>query len=224
MQPTSRPFIRAMPGAFQLQEEAINVLASLNVLYFIGSDRIAQHVLTSEQVLNSVHHNGNRFPARFDVRHATDRLAQQAANAGLEGFFAFDVVVQQAGPDINIEFIECNPRPNGSTYYGMMAIGSASLARGLASTYQPHSARWPICRFRPAYFTTVSAVGAWPSSVGGPSGMASSASSWLATNTGSSGSSSSSRTFSDPELPSTPGKPTSSPGAYSSFLDSTATT
>lgn len=124
-----RTAIGNMPGAYQLQAEVPRVVASLNVLYF-AHNGIAEHVLTTEQILDGVQHGGNRYPSRFDPRNVSDQLAQAAVDEGLEDFFAFDVTVDEAG---ELEFIECNPRINGSTYYGMMAyrLGVAGPWAGL---------------------------------------------------------------------------------------------
>ncbi len=110
--------IRRIAGDYQLQTP-VEHIASLNVQYYADGTGDTRHVATSEQILkNGTIHQGNRYPSRFNPRALTDPLAAAAARLGARGIFAFDVLVT---PDGRFILIECNPRPNGATYYTIVA-------------------------------------------------------------------------------------------------------
>ncbi len=126
---------------FQVQK-GVNAITFLNVQYSATRGK-SEFVATTEQELNGFAHDGNRHPSRFNPRHITDPLAAQAAEDGLEGVYAFDVAVligddpeehperqesasgaqgqpaEGGQPDMVV--IECNPRPNGSSYFTAVA-------------------------------------------------------------------------------------------------------
>jgi hypothetical protein len=107
--------IAQMPGPFQLQAK-VKHEAAINVLYYAHNGRV-DHIITTQQLVEGSQHKGNIFPTRYDPRFLTDKAAA-AVSRSMEGFFGFDGLVDAAG---DFWFMECNPRPNASTYYAVTA-------------------------------------------------------------------------------------------------------
>ncbi len=107
-----------MEDEYQVQN-GVDAFDFLNVQYFI-KDGKAYHVATTGQLLEGSVHAGNRHPSEFDPRGVSDRAALLAAAMGAEGLVAFDVAAIRPPEDGSaynpFELIECNPRPNGSSY------------------------------------------------------------------------------------------------------------
>lgn len=109
---------REMEDEYQVQN-GVDAYDFLNVQYYI-KDGVAYHVATTGQILEGSVHAGNRHPSEFDPRGVSDQAAVLAAAMGAEGLIAFDVAAirpPEDGSSYNpYELIECNPRPNGSSY------------------------------------------------------------------------------------------------------------
>ncbi len=107
-----------MTDAYQVQN-GVDADDFLNVQYYI-KDGKAYHVATTGQILEGSVHAGNRHPSEHDPRGVSDKAAQIAATMGAEGLIAFDVAAIKPPKDGSeydpYSLIECNPRPNGSSY------------------------------------------------------------------------------------------------------------
>lgn len=133
--------VSQMDGDYQVQV-ALAPDAWLNVQYHFEPDGSATHLATTKQVLEGNVHAGNRYPSQADPRHITDDVARLAAEAGLSGVIAFDVPAQVRFGRLGRRLVayaqrtnrawltrrltkfwllECNPRPNGSTYFTIPA-------------------------------------------------------------------------------------------------------
>lgn len=129
---------KLMPEHYQAQAAVPRIVAALNVLYFIDEAGEAHFVCTTEQILEGAVHNGNRYPSVFDPRAITDAVANDAAQAGVRRLCGFDVLVSQTH---GFQLVECNPRPNGSSYYAMAAyrLGITGPWQGIGL---PTTHRW----------------------------------------------------------------------------------
>lgn len=97
---------------FQIQEEVSDVVSSVNVQY-LAQNGVSHRLAITEQILeDGKYHVGNRFPAEIAPWGATDGIAYVLARLGVEGIYAFDVVVDKKGKAF---VIECNPRFNGAS-------------------------------------------------------------------------------------------------------------
>lgn len=106
-----------MKGDYQVQQGVDATF--LNVQYNAADDGSVEFVATTEQEMDGVSHNGNRHPSEHNPRHVTDELAARAAQMGVRGIFAFDVAALKRPISTSeaYQLIECNPRPNGSSYF-----------------------------------------------------------------------------------------------------------
>jgi glutathione synthase/RimK-type ligase-like ATP-grasp enzyme len=106
--------VKSFNGKFQVQESVENA-SFINVQYKALGNR-ALHLATSEQLLRGYTHIGNKYPTHHDPRDITDSLADNLAEKGLKGIYAFDVAMSSDGDVDNTKIIECNPRWNGASY------------------------------------------------------------------------------------------------------------
>lgn len=136
-----RQLVSTLSAPFQIQAALPEGTEFLNVQYRVSDTGSLVRGAVTAQVLKGNTHAGNRFPTTHDeqrVYAATDVLAQWAANAGIQGVFAFDVA---ATPDGEFLPIECNPRWNGATYYSHVA------EKLLVSNWQALNVTFRACSF-----------------------------------------------------------------------------
>ena len=109
---------------FQIQEDMVakhRAITFLNLQYYEEQAR-ALPLLLTDQVLDGNVHVGNRHSNDISAKYAkawdvTSPLARYAAKFGMKGIFAYDVAVcQRENGDLYYLPVECNPRPNGSSY------------------------------------------------------------------------------------------------------------
>ncbi|NTW22767.1 hypothetical protein HGA34_04500 [Candidatus Falkowbacteria bacterium] len=109
---------------FQIQEDMVSkhrAITFLNLQYYEEDGR-AMPLLLTDQVLDGNVHVGNRHSTEIAAKYAkawetTHPLAHYAAKFGIKGIFAYDVAVcQDENSNIYYLPVECNPRPNGSSY------------------------------------------------------------------------------------------------------------
>ncbi len=98
----------------QIQQE---IVASrfLNLQYQI-TERGAERLAATEQILDGCAHLGNRYPTVHQPWELVDPMADWMASQGMKGIFAFDVAVREAENQTQYFAIECNPRFNGASY------------------------------------------------------------------------------------------------------------
>lgn len=108
----------SMKDEYQVQN-GVDADDFLNVQYYIKDGKV-YHVATTGQILDGPVHAGNRHPSKYNPRQVTDKAAVLAAAMGAEGLVAFDVAAVNPPKDGSkhhpYQLIECNPRPNGSSY------------------------------------------------------------------------------------------------------------
>lgn len=107
---------------FQLQEDLRkkNVVAFPNLQYYEAGGKAKRLLLTS-QVLEGNEHCGNGHDPDFAELHSkawktTEKLANMLALNGLKWIFAFDLAICLEDGRYTYYLIECNGRPNGSTF------------------------------------------------------------------------------------------------------------
>lgn len=107
---------------FQIQEDLRKkgVIAFPNLQYWESGGKVKRLLLTN-QVLSGNEHCGNCHDSDFSQLHAkawavVDRLAQSLADKGLRWIFAFDLAICLDNGHFTYYLVECNGRPNGSTY------------------------------------------------------------------------------------------------------------
>lgn len=106
---------------FQLQEDLgrRGIITFLNLQYLLRNGR-AERVLLTDQVIDGVEHIGNKYsPAdrTYDPAwRVTDPLAKLMVARGLKGLIGIDVAVCLENDQLTFLPVECNPRPNGSSY------------------------------------------------------------------------------------------------------------
>ncbi len=107
-----------MEDEYQVQH-GVDADDFLNVQYYIKNGKV-YHVATTGQILEGSVHAGNRHPSKYNPRAVSDRAAVLAATMGAEGLIAFDVAALRPPKNGSAYqpylLIECNPRPNGSSY------------------------------------------------------------------------------------------------------------
>jgi len=134
---------------FQIQEDLLsvhNAITFLNLQYYEEEGR-ENRLLLTDQVLDGNVHIGNRHLHETSLKYfgawqVTDPLARFAAKNGLKGIFAHDVAVCQH-KDGKLYFlpVECNPRPNGSSY-------ATAVADKLVGKLTPWTAKSVKTKFR----------------------------------------------------------------------------
>lgn len=134
---------------FQIQEDMVtnhNAVTFLNLQYF-EEDGHATRLLLTDQVLDGNVHIGNRHTGEASLKYdgawgVTDPLARFAAKKGIKGIFAYDVAVcQNQNGTLYFLPVECNPRPNGSSY-------ATAVADKLVGKHSPWTAKSVKTRFR----------------------------------------------------------------------------
>ncbi|HMO16530.1 MAG TPA: hypothetical protein PKA63_01885 [Oligoflexia bacterium] len=104
-------------GDWQIQEKVDGDVSFWNVQYKYVNDR-AVPLMATQQILSGFEHAGNKCTAQSPLCLGIgDKLADKLVHRGIKGIFAFDVAV--SGDHAFV--IECNPRPNGCTYYSEVA-------------------------------------------------------------------------------------------------------
>ena len=98
----------------QIQQE-IHTELLLNLQYQVKG-RTAVPLAASEQLLDGLLQQGNRYPARYSPWQSVEPMAQWMARNGMQDIFAFDVGVEETPDGPRFLPIECNPRFNSASY------------------------------------------------------------------------------------------------------------
>lgn len=104
-------------GSYQIQEAVEGDVDFWNVQYAPDGDK-ARMLTATKQILDGFAHNGNIFsPNPPECLNIGDGIANILVQMGMKGIFAFDIAVSNG----KAYMIECNPRPNGCTYFSETA-------------------------------------------------------------------------------------------------------
>ncbi|MBE9168082.1 ATP-grasp domain-containing protein [Pleurocapsales cyanobacterium LEGE 06147] len=98
----------------QFQEEVFTS-QFLNLQYFV-TEKGAELLAATEQILNGYAHMGNRYPTVHQPWALVQPMADWMAQKGMRDIFAFDVAVVEGESEPRYLAIECNPRFNGASY------------------------------------------------------------------------------------------------------------
>ena len=101
-------------------QQGLNASTFLNLQYQVTGSRL-ERLAATEQLLDGINHQGNRFPTPHNAWYCVEPMAKWLFSHGMRGIFAFDVAVIKDACGTEYLPVECQPRFNSASYPTMIA-------------------------------------------------------------------------------------------------------
>ena len=93
---------------------------ALNLQYQVTGSHL-ERLAATEQFLEGLSHQGNRFPTPHNAWYCVEPMAKWLFSHGMRGIFAFDVAVMKDACGSEYVPMTCQPRFNGASYPTLIA-------------------------------------------------------------------------------------------------------